>query len=133
MDLAPVDNTPQKVQDPKYKNKLELSYVTCLEELCSPVPNWEEIVNDTKFIMDPKTGQPSTVYDFTIDKPDNIDVPDSDHSYVFKRSHFYSMFSKRSSRLKRDLIRCWKDRGYYIHLYQNQDTSKWVLSVAWRN
>lgn len=122
-----------KQQDPEYKKKLELSYLKCLEELCNPVDDWEGILSDNKFIMNPKTGHPDTTYDFELNFGDDIVVNEIKHSYVFKRSHFYEMFNRRSSRLKRDLIKCWRDRGYYVFLVRDEATNKWKLSISWRN
>ena len=135
MDSAPVENSyvPQKISDPKYKKKLEMSYIKCIDELCNPCDDWEGILSDKKFTMNPKTGEQLTSYDFELNFEDNIDIKNVDHSYIFKRSHFYSMFSKRSSRLKRDLIKCWRDRGYYVSLVNDESNKKWKLSLSWRN
>lgn len=132
--------TDSKVEskDPLYKKKLEYSYLQCLHELCEPVgPNgagWNDTILETKFVMDCVTRYPKTNYTFLIDYPDDIQINSDDvkHSYVFKRSHFYVSFSKKKSRLKRDLIDCWKTRGYFVKLHQGND-EKWYLYVSWKN
>ena len=122
-------------RDPSYKKKLELSYLQCLKELSEPCENWHDKVMETKFTMDPNTGQPKTTHIFILENSDDIKFPEDKikHSYVFKRSHFYQSFNKQRSRLKRDLITCWKARGYYIRLYKDETMNKWCLSLSWRN
>lgn len=115
---------------PDYKKKLELSYLKCMEELSNPSENWEEILDDAKFTMDQYTGRPMTNYTFVLDGPDDIIIPQCVHNYVFKRSHFYSTFLKQSSRLKRDLIKCWYDRGYFVDLYF--DCNIWKMKLSWK-
>lgn len=135
-----LDETPKEdpsvfnasAQDPEYKRKLELSYIKCLDELCNPQEDWEDVLGDIKFTMDSETGRPYVNYDFILDHPDDIMIPNSNHSYVFKRSHFYVMFQKKSSRVKRDLIKCWRDRGYYVNLVFDTDLQKWKLCLSWR-
>lgn len=133
------DNTPVEQKgisndkDPMYKKKLEYSYMQCLKELSEPCENWHDIIMETKFTVDPQTGQPKTFHVFTMDNPDDINIGDVKHSYVFKRSHFYASFNKKRSRLKRDLIECWKGRGYYVRLYKDENTNKWCIHLSWRN
>lgn len=129
MDTPPLDNTKYQNNEPEYKKKLELSYLKCLSELCEPVPNWKELIEDSKFTMNPETGVPNKFYTFPLNFPDNITV-ESSHSYVFRRSHFYSMFLKKSSRIKRDLINHWKALGYYVNLWT--ENNKWNLTLSWR-
>lgn len=135
MDQTPIEDIivpkMKKPQDPNYKKKLELSYLKCLDELCNPCEDWKGILDDNKFNHNPNTGQNLTSYEFELDFPDNIEIPSVNHNYVFKRSHFYLQFSKHSSRIKRDLIKCWRNRGYYVSL--NQENNKWKLNLSWRN
>ena len=136
-DKPPKDQNAIEFRDPLYKKKLEFSYLQCLKELCEPVtPNgvgWQDAILETKFLMDCITRQPKTNITFLIDYPDDINISEADvkHSYVFKRSHFYASFSKKKSRLKRDLIDCWKGRGYFVRLQSVDD--KWYVYVSWKN
>lgn len=137
-DKTPTDKIPTDIhdeKDPNYRKKLEASYLKCLNELCEPCPNWQDKVMETKFTMDTTTGMPKTTHIFVLDYPDDIIIDKSDikHSYVFKRTHFYLSFIKQRSRLKRDLISCWKVRGYYIRLYKDENLGKWCLGLSWRN
>ena len=69
MDGIPQENiiiSSSKKVDPEYKIKIEKSYNVCLEELSSPVENWEELLNDVKFTMNPETGSQSTHYTFVL-------------------------------------------------------------------
>jgi len=122
-------------RDPAYKKKLEYSYLKCLEELCNPSENWEETIMEAKFTVDPNNGQPKTNHTFVLDLSDDIKIDEDDvkHSYVFKRSHFYNSFNKKRSRIKRDLIECWKNRGYYVRLQKSDQINKWCLHLSWRN
>jgi hypothetical protein len=134
MDQTPSENeeiSKNRNEDPNYKKKLEISYNKCLDELCFPCENWEDKILEAKFTVDPVTGQPKNTCIFELAYPDNIITDDTSHTYVFKRSHFYNSFLKQRSRLKRDLINCWKGRGYFVRLY-NED-NKWFLSLRWRN
>jgi hypothetical protein len=121
--------------DPNYRKKLEFSYIKCLNELQEPGDNWHESIMETKFTVDPTTGQPKTSHTFVLEQSDDLDIPTNDvvHSYIFKRSHFYNSFNKKRSRLKRDLIECWKARGYFVKLAKDEDSGKWKLMLSWRN
>lgn len=129
----PIINMTSKNNDPEYKKKLEKSYNICLEELKNPCENWEDILTDAKFTMDVKTGKQSTQHIFTLNYPDNIDIFDVNHSYIFRRTHFYMMFGKQSSRLKRDLINYWKTKGYYVNLTYDQESKRWKMILSWKN
>lgn len=131
IDAPPKESFPVEEKDPLYQKKLEYSYLQCLKELCEPCENWNEAIMETKFTIDPLTGQPRNSHTFTLSNNDNIVVQEVKHSYVFKRSHFYNSFNKKRSRLKRDLIECWKNRGYYVKLYKGE--SQWLLELAWKN
>lgn len=131
IDKPPQDITVYEEKDPIYRKKLEYSYLKCLNELCEPTDNWQEAIMESKFTMDPSTGQPKSFHCFPIDLPDNIQIDDVKHSYVFKRSHFYNSFNKKRSRLKRDLIECWKSRGYYVKL--QKENNQWLLYLSWKN
>ena len=122
-------------KDPVYRKKLEYSYVLCLKELCEPTENWHEAILETKFTVDPTTGQPKNSHTFVLNHVDDIKIDEEEvkHSYVFKRSHFYASFNKKRSRLKRDLIECWKTRGYYVRLQKDENLGKWCLLLSWRN
>lgn len=130
-DTPPKDQKEIESRDPLYKKKLEYSYLQCLKELCEPVSNWQDIILETKFTVDSSTHYPKTNYTFVIDHPDDIIVPEVNHSYVFKRSHFYNSFNNKKSRIKRDLIECWKGRGYFVRLSHEGD--KWNLFLSWKN
>lgn len=138
------DNTPieqktvpqSKNHDPNFKVKLEASYQQCLKELREPSEKWQDEIMETKFIMDPETGHPKNTHVFELRHNDNIIIDESvvKHSYVFKRNHFYSSFNNKNGRLKRDLINFWREMGYFVKLYQEDETSKkWFLSLSWRN
>lgn len=120
-----------KTKDPTYKKKLEASYEICLYELCEPCENWEDQIKESKFIMN-SDGTIRDNHVFIMDKDDDI-ITNIPHSYIFKRSHFYVTFEKQSSRLKRDLIKCWKERGYFINLFKDDLTGKWCLKLYWKS
>lgn len=123
-----------KEQDPNYRKKLEASYKKCLQELCEPEDDWQDVLLGAKFIIDPQTGRPKTNHIFHLNHPDGIEISDDEvkHSYVFKRSHFYESFNRQKSRLKRDLIECWKNRGYFVKLFKDSSTNKWCLGLYWK-
>lgn len=114
--------------DSAYKKKLELSYLKCLDELCNP-DDWEEIIQSTKFVMNPNTGLLRTSHDFILNKSDIVEISEVNHTYSFKRSHFYLTFLKGSSRLKRDVIKCWRERKYYVDIIQEGNI--WKLRISW--
>jgi hypothetical protein len=119
-------------KDPEYIKKLDLSYTKCLYELCNP-PNWEEKISDAKFIVVPGTGMPMKNYTFDLSGKDSLDITEVTHSYIFKRSHFYGSFDKQPrSFLKRDLINCWRNRGYFVKLHKVDVNGKWLLTIGWK-
>lgn len=129
----PIVTDANKAKDTNFKKKLELSYGVCLNDLCEP-HMWADSISRAKFTVSTETGQPCKECIFVLDKPEDIKIEDEvcKHSYVFKRSKFYDTFSKQTSRLKRDLIKCWKTRGYFVDLYMNVNTSKWNLVIYWK-
>lgn len=133
MDLEPRDHplVPRTLNDQGYRAKLDMSYRVCISELCSPSDSWENDINDAKFTVNPATGKFMTYCTFTLDMPDEIILPYEKHPYVFRRTHFWNMFFKRSSRIKTDLISCWSSRGYFVDLAPNRDSGKWEMRVSW--
>jgi hypothetical protein len=122
-------------KDPEYKKKLEYSYFQCLTELCNPEPDWEDAILETKFTIDENTGHPINYHVFDLTYPDDIRVGEGvNHSYIFKRSHFYSSFGDsdvKTSRLRRDLVTFWKKKDYYVNLYKDPNSNKWKLKISW--
>ena len=119
-----------------FNNKLDESYQICINELCN-IPNWEEEIENTKFTLDEKTGLPKKTHIFHINNyypNDNIIIQNAKHSYVFKRSHFYNTFNKPKKRIKRELIECWRSRGYFVKLFQSDEPNNknWFLSINWK-
>jgi hypothetical protein len=136
-DLTPDEQILKKMdgiqKDPEYKKKLEHSYFQCLSELCNPIPDWEDIILETKFTIDEITGQPLNYYTFELNYVDDIRVG-INHSYIFKRSHFYNSFNDndaKGSRIRRDLIAFWKKKDYYVNLYKDPKNNKWKLKISW--
>jgi len=117
----------------KYKKKLELSYRKCVEELFNPCDDWEDKIKESKFIINPETGSINNKYTFIINHKDDIHIPDVEHTYVFRRSKFYDTFARRTSRLKRDLIKYWRSKNYYVDFFLNDETKKWNLVISWEN
>ena len=117
-------------KDPEYIKKLDLSYKKCLDELCNP-KDWEDKIADSKFTVNPNTGLPMKSCVFNLPTNDNIEIDEIYHSYVFKRSHFYISFDNPKSFLKKDLINCWRNRGYYVRLCKDEN-SKWILIISWK-
>ena len=116
-------------KDPEYQEKLELSYRKCLSELC----NYEEIEDELKrikFTVDPNTGKRIRTHIFPLNGEDDIKINSSKHSYVFKRSKFYSSFDKPKSFLKRDLISYWNKKNYFVKVVKISD-NKWGLQLSW--
>lgn len=115
-----------KIVDVKFREKLELSYQKCLDELCS-IPNWERTIRTKKYEIDENTGVLRIYYDFDLQFPDEIDIADSKHTYVFNRSHFY----RKSLRLKHELENFWNAKGYYVKLFESE--GHWYLRLGWGN
>ncbi len=114
-----------------YKRKLNQSYKVCIRELMNPTKDWEKKVNYTKYTIDPILRKPKSSHTFVLDFKEYIDI-DSNHSYKFKRSHFYKRFREQSnSRLKQDLIEYYKQKGYLIDLYR--ENGVWNLKLSWVN
>jgi hypothetical protein len=113
----------EKVIDVKFRKKLELSYQKCLEELCSV--EWERLAKERKYEIDEDTGLIRTHYDFELQFPEEIDIPNSEHTYIFNRSHFY----RKSSRLKYEMESVWNKRGYYVRLFESDGL--WYLRLGW--
>lgn len=114
-----------------YQKKLEVSYKKCLKELC----NYEELedqLNKIKYNVDPETGKQIKSYIFDLNYEDKIIVKDINHSYIFKRSKFYSSFDKPKSYLKTDLINYWGKRNYYVRLVYLNFKNKWGLQLSWK-
>ena len=124
--ITPINRIP-KMKDPKYKMKLDASYAVCINELCSP-PNWEDTVLHARLSSPNTTVRNSVKFPLTYSDDIVLDPP-VHHSYIFKRTHFYSSFNQPRSRLRRDLIRCWKTRGYYVDM--GNENNAWYLRLQW--
>ena len=112
--------------DLNFKKKLELSYQQCFKELINP-PNWEEMVKCSKYEIDIETGHIKTYVEFKLsDDDDNIHDININHTYIFKRSHFY----KNSNRLRSEIETVWNKRGYFVQLKSSEN--KWILKISWR-
>lgn len=116
-------------KDPEYNEKLNLSYKKCVEELCN-IPEWEEKIDECRYIFDPNTGLPLNSYTFILNFEDNIIINEIPHSYVFKRSHFYKSFDNKKSFLKKDLVNFWGKKGYFVRLHKTEN-NKWALTLKW--
>jgi hypothetical protein len=127
--------------DINFKKKLELSYQQCIEELTNPL-DWENRVADIKYKINPNTGMLQNELIMETNLEDNIDInivmlENIEHSYVFKRSHFY----RNSSRLKHEIETTWNKRGYYVRLIENATSTSsstflprqtWKLKISWK-
>ena len=118
--------------DLNFKKKLELSYQQCLKELTNP-DNWEAIVKEVKYKIDPETGFLKNEIELELGNCDEINNLPIDHSYIFKRSHFY----RNNSRLKYEMETVWNKRGYYVKLFDvpsNIDPKRpiWKLKLSWK-
>jgi hypothetical protein len=116
-----------------YTKKLILSYNICIEELKNPEEEWEEKINMMKFTIDEKTRSPKTSYIFVLNYKDNIEIPDTEHTYVFKRSLFYSKFNLYNSRFRQELVQYFKEKGYSVDLYKDGTINRWCLRLSWVN
>ena len=116
--------------DLNFKKKLELSYQRCIDELTNPV-DWETKIKEKKYEIDQHTGIVKTYIEFILSNSDEIDIPNIEHSYVFKRTHFY----KNSKRLRCEMERVWNARGYFVTLYERyyMERRYWVLKVSWKH
>lgn len=113
----------------EYKRKLNQSYKVCIRELMNPEQDWETKVNDTKYTIDPILRKPKQSHTFKLNFPEYIEL-NSDHSYKFKRSHFYKRFREQNnSRLKQDLIDYYTKKGYIVDLYK--ESGRWYLKLSW--
>lgn len=116
----------------QYKKKLELSYKIVLDELINP-PNWESAINSLKYKIDPNTGSLVNEIDIPLLHNDDIQLNDyinnNEHSYIFKRSHFYN----KNKRLRYEMENIWNIRGYYVKLIKpDYPNTIWKLKLAWR-
>lgn len=115
-----------------FTKKLIMSYNICMDELKNPEEEWEEKINEMKFTIDEKTRMPKTSYTFILDHKDNIEIPGNiSHTYVFKRSHFYSKFNSPNSRFRQELIEHYKLRGYTVDLFRDFNLNRWCLRLSW--
>lgn len=128
-----INKTITKKQELEYKRKLNQSYHLCLQELFEPEPDWEDVIEDTKYTIDPIRRIPKTFHIFILDREDNIHIPDSKHTYIFKRSHFYQKSQNPQSRIKQDLMRHYNALGYFVELYKDPKINKWCLKLSWEN
>ena len=118
-------------RDPEYTEKLKRSYDKCLKELCN-IPNWEEIITKCKFTFDPGLGIELKNHTFVLEFGEDININDIEHSYIFKRSHFYKSFFEDKSYLKRDLEIFWNKKGYNVFLVKMLDLKMWGLTLCWK-
>lgn len=120
----------QKEFNEQYYDKLLKSYEICLNELKNPSTKWEEEICKTKYTIDHETKQPLSSHIFILNHLDDIHVPNSKHTYIFKRSHFYNKFKIKNSRIRRDLISYYNPKGYYVSLYKED---RWCLKLSWKH
>lgn len=121
-----------KKQEIGYRKKLNQSYHICLEELFNPHPEWEDIINLTKYTIDPILKIPKTSHTFILEFSDNIYVPNSSHTYIFKRNQFYQKFKNPQSRIHQDLIAHFNPMGFIVHLFKDERINKWCLRLTWK-
>lgn len=123
--------TKNKEEDKIFKEKLNQSYNICLDELKEPHKNWEDMINQTKFTIDPTTRLPMTSHTFVLNNYDNIVVTNNKHTYVFKRSKFYEKFANPRSRIAKDLKQYYKQYDYVVSLFKHNN--KWCLKLSWNS
>ena len=137
-----MDNTTQiseknKKEEPDFIKKRDLSYQKCLQELCNPCDDWEDVLNASKNeVMN--NGTPRNSYRWILEYHDDIIIPEEEcnHSYIFRRSHFYRTFDRKGSYLKKDLIDFWGSKEYFIKLGKidkGHYEGKWYLLLKWKN
>lgn len=121
-------NTNYSTDDINYKKKLELSYKVVLNELTNP-PNWESLVQRVKYTIDPDTGQLNNEIEIPLNYQDEIETKPVNHSYIFRRSHFY----KQNKRLRYEMETVWNARNYYVKLIKPEyPETVWKLKLAWK-
>ena len=98
-----------------------------------PEIDWEDKINETRFTIDQFSRRPMTSHVFVLNQNDRIDVKDSKHSYVFKRSQFYEKFVNSKSRIRKDLETYYSSKNYYVNLFKNEKINKWCLKLSWDN
>lgn len=121
----------EKKDEIEYKHKLNKSYKICIEELKNPKINWEDDVTETKFTIDHLTQQPKTFHIFILDFKDNINVQNHNHTYIFRRSHFYQKFHLPYNRLRQELTQYYNQKGYFVNLFKDMTIHRWCLKLEW--
>jgi hypothetical protein len=130
-------NTQNKKTEPEFTRKRDLSYQKCLQELCNPCDEWEDVLEAAKNEVLPN-GSPKNSYRWLLEQSDDINIPEEEckHSYIFRRSHFYRTFDRKGSYLKKDLISFWGTKDYFVKvgkIDKGQNEGKWYLLLKWKN
>ena len=120
--------------EPNFIKKRNISYKKCLQELCNPCEGWEDVLEAAKNEV-LKNGSHTNSYRWILNHQDDIIIPEaeSNHSYIFRRSHFYRTFNRKGSFLKKDLISFWGGKDYFVKLGKFENEDKWYLLLKWKN
>jgi hypothetical protein len=134
--IKPTEEVLEQKLQTDYLVQYNLAYKTFIESICINSENLEKIVNEIKYIIDPKTKNPSSKYRFMIETYEDDDIinKNDDYAVKFTKSKFILYKYKK---VKADLINYYKPLGYYVKgpfkIVINNNINKYFIELYWNN